>query len=225
MRIKISLLVLACFLVLNLTACNKDTTPDPNQALVLVNGEPITQAEFEEEYDESLALIEAHGTVMTPTLKEQLRDDVLDTLVRNKLLIQYADADDYAPSEADVDSLYQYYVTQYGGEAALEEVLAEQSYTLDDLRDDLVLQINIDHFLNAYIDAHGLANQIVVTDAEIEEAFLQFVIESGQQDLVLSDYYEAIKYSIEEEKMIALVNVITDDLIEESEIEYLDETK
>ena len=121
-------------LVLTMTACQQESAPDPNRTLVLVNDEAIIQSEFDIEYTKSADYIESLGSTITPEMETQLKNDVLQSMIRDLLLKQYAKKDDYEPTAENIENLYQQYVTQHETEDKLKAALEERGFTVEAIK-------------------------------------------------------------------------------------------
>ena len=186
---------------------------------MLVNDEAIIQSEFDIEYTKSADYIESLGSTITPEMETQLKNDVLQSMIRDLLLKQYAKKDDYEPTAENIENLYQQYVTQHETEDKLKAALEERGFTVEDFRSDLELQLDIDYYLNQYVKDNDLVSMTIVTDKEVEDEFLRYVLETGNETLKLSDVEAQIKSSLGQQKMRTLITKITDQLMIESKIE------
>ena len=219
MKKRAVILILMLSLVLTMSACQQESAPDPNRTLVLVNDEAIIQSEFDIEYTKSADYIESLGSTITPEMETQLKNDVLQSMIRDLLLKQYAKKDDYEPTAENIENLYQQYVTQHETEDKLKAALEERGFTVEDFRSDLELQLDIDYYLNQYVKDNDLVSMTIVTDKEVEDEFLRYVLETGNETLKLSEVEAQIKSSLGQQKMRTLITKITDQLMTESKIE------
>lgn len=222
MKKSLIMILLLCSM-LALSACQGETAETDIAAIV--NGTEITMQAFNDEFDYNLQMITSYGTVVNTEMEKQLRHDVLDTMIRNELLIQEANADDYTVTDEELEDMYQNYVEQYETEEKLIEALQNSEQTVESFKQDLRTQMDMDHFLNAYIIEHELYVQLIVSDEEIQAAFVQYALQSGQEGLKLEDIRDQIKSSLEQEKQITVIREISSTLMEASEIEYIYQTE
>lgn len=212
-------IVLFTLVLLVLIGCTNQGSLE-NDFLARVNGEDITAEQFEREMEFTISTLKMQGYQITDEMIPLIEEEILDMLIRNTLLAQHANKENYEISESEINSTYQLYVNDFQGEENLLEALAHQNMTKDEFFDELEKQLRIDKFLLDYIEENDLSEHLHISDEEIIEEFEKFKELSGMDDLVLQDYYMAIRYTLEEEKMFNLVNLITSNLLEDSEIIY-----
>ena len=150
-----------------------------------------------------------------------LKYSVLDFLIDNEVLIQAANSDDYEPDEDAVSAAYDDLVASYEDEAAYQAALEDNNTTAEEVRESLKTQDNIDYYLNTYATDHDMLKDLVVTEKEIEDRFLQYVVDTNRQDLTLDDLHDYLANMIQDEKMRAVVSEIVDILSADADIEKL----
>ena len=109
-------------------------TPTPPPLAATVNGEWITEAEFQAEVDRYQAAQQALGNDFSADNAVQ---DVLDDLIAQILLAQAARADGFEITEADLGSRIDALTTEVGGEDALAVWQSEHGHTGDSFRSSL----------------------------------------------------------------------------------------
>lgn len=106
-------------------------TPTLEPLAVVVNGQPISLAEFEAElarYQEAFPQTE---------IGEAERQQVLDSLIETRLLAQGAEEAGFSLTEAELDARLTELIDRAGGQAAFDSWLAENSYTTQSFRQAL----------------------------------------------------------------------------------------
>jgi peptidyl-prolyl cis-trans isomerase C len=143
---------LTLFLVLGLSACASfaeptatatpaiptqtpvPPTPTPPPLAATVNGEWITEAEFQAEVDRYRAAQTALGTEVKTDGADQV---VLDDLIAQVLLSQAARADGFEVTEADLQSRLDALASNVGGADALSAWQSAHGYTSDSFQSAL----------------------------------------------------------------------------------------
>ncbi|MRN52431.1 foldase protein PrsA [Paenibacillus monticola] len=116
-------------------------TDDSKAAVASVNGTDITKQQL---YDK---LVEAGG------------ETTLQSLITTTLVDQEAKKANITVTDADVTAEIEDLKTQFGGEAALNSALEQSSMTIDDLKKQMPLQVQIRKILEP---------QVKITDADIK---------------------------------------------------------
>ncbi len=109
-------------------------TPTPPPLAATVNGEWITQAEFEAEVERYRAAQQAQGQEASP---EAASAAVLDDLVAQVLLAQAARQEGFEITEADLNSRLEALASQAGGVEALSKWQSSHGYTEESFRSAL----------------------------------------------------------------------------------------
>lgn len=144
----------------------------PNQSpavIAEVNGMEISQQEYF-----SLLQQQAPQSNLSSSQIIPFRYNVLDALIERKLLMAQAEVLDISVevSEAEIDENYNNILDQNEmTENELSEALAEQGYTIGDLREDIKASIEDSKTITQTID-QGI-EEIEVSDEEIEELYQQ----------------------------------------------------
>ena len=175
-------------------------SPTPLPLAALVNGEPITLAEFEAELGRFQAARQALPDVpLAPSInlatEADVRAFVLDELISQRLFAQAAYAAGFSLSQAALQAHLDQLQAELGGEAALQAYLSANQYTLEDfqavlgraaaaawMRDQLLAA-----FPAAAEQIH--ARQILLYNQEQANQILAQV-RSGQDFTTLAFYYD-----------------------------------
>jgi parvulin-like peptidyl-prolyl isomerase len=118
-----------------------------------INGEVITQAEFQKNYTNMLrlmnldpdALKDSEYSMMVTTFKKM----ALQNLILNSLVKQEADKLKIAVTEAELGEAYNMHVSQLGGEKSLNEQLSKIGLSRDDFKSELRDQLLRDKLITA----------------------------------------------------------------------------
>lgn len=158
----IASLVLAAALIIVLIKPPFQSSGDKT-AVATVNGTDITKAQL---YDK---LVEAGG------------ESTLQNLITTTLVGQEAKKANVTVTDADIDAEIEDLKEQFGGEEALNSALAQSSMTLDDLKKQMPLQVEIRKILEP---------KVTVTDEEI------------------STYYEENKATLNQEEEVQASHIL-----------------
>ena len=183
-------LVLAGALVAAACRCDRapsKASPLPN-AVVVVNGEPISSADFQRE----LALSRAEGGEGNAPI-DLLRQRVLDELVSRTLLLQQARARSVAVGQDQVERAFLRLRSEYPG-THFDDLLAEQRLSAAELKARLREQLTVEKLFNDEVFP-----QVQVADEEVQRYFAENPSEFEQpervrvQQIVVKTREEAVK--------------------------------
>ncbi|MFP4402113.1 MAG: hypothetical protein ACLFPL_02680 [Candidatus Nanoarchaeia archaeon] len=177
-----------------------------NEVVASVNGEEITAQEVSQIQQQ----LSTQGQQVS-------QEQAVQQLVTNTILLQQ--------TQNDVEA-----VTNEEAEAELEQLLSEQGFTTQDLRNDLEQQgisyeqtlqdfkqrIVIDRFLEENIDT----SSVEVSDEEVQLAYTQYEQQMGNQTPPFSQVEAQIRNQLEQEQIQQLQSQFIQQLIEEAEVEY-----
>lgn len=145
--------------------------------VAVVNDREITKDDFVPAYTaqfrQASAQAEATGT---PVDQDQLKEQTVESLVSNELLVEEAERRDFAASDADVDAALEDFAEQGGAESveAYLGTLAEQGLDEDAVRAQLQDQVKLDQLL---ADEAGTEEP---TEEELRELYDQAVAQQEQ---------------------------------------------
>lgn len=135
---------------------------DPGEAAVAtVNGKDITKNEL---YDK---LVEAGG------------ESTLDSMITQELVQQEADKNNITVTDADIEAEIKDLQDQFGGESGLESALSQSGMTMDDLKKQMPLQVQIRKLL---------LPKVTITDEEIQTYFNENKDSLGSEEQVRASH-------------------------------------
>lgn len=147
--------------------------------VAIVDEEMILQSDLDlavELYQLDRQLAGATPEPLTPAL----RDEVLDSLIENKLVIAAAKQNDMVVEEADIDARVEervnQLVDQYGGMTNLEQALRESGLTLDDFRFRYANQLRNQQYMRLVV-GRFIRPDIEVMENEVEQYYLDHLDE------------------------------------------------
>ncbi|MFP4642676.1 MAG: SurA N-terminal domain-containing protein [Dehalococcoidia bacterium] len=196
-------------------------TPTPNEdssgAVAIVNGEEIAMKEFQRQLDQTEAMYEQQDTSF-PEGEElmQLKQQIVDQLVDQALLVQEADSRDITVSEDEIQSQYEETVKRFEDEDAFEQELEEQGLSREDLKNLIADNIKIESLQDAVLEE---AEIDAPTEDEVRELYDQY---SQEQEL---PSFDEIKSQLEDQllqqRQDEVIQGFIQELKEESTVEVL----
>lgn len=220
---KVLLPFIAGALAISLAACGGDDKGakeetskeqvDEKKVVAVVNGEKLKG----EQYNAALTSIQSQMEQMgqDPSSKEvaeQIKEQALDILVNQTLLLQQAKDEKIEASEAEIDEEYEAFAKQFGDEKAMKEMLKSQKVDVKTVKEQLAESI----VFKKYQDQVAPVEK--VSDEEIKTYYDQVAAQakdSGQDLPPLQEASEEIKGIIEQqgqqEKLTAHVEKLKKD--------------
>ncbi len=146
MKTRLLFVPLALALVASLAACGGGSQQVPANAVAVVDGTPITTADFKAFFTQSVAVAVAQGQSKPQPGSQQytaMRDQVIAYLVQFAEVKQQAQKEDVSVSQSDVDKfLANLAKTNFGGSMAkLTAALKKQGLTMSTARQEVYLNL------------------------------------------------------------------------------------
>ena len=130
MKKKLAVLVLGAFLVTGLFGCGNKV---PEGTVATVNGEPISQEELDTNYSQMLQMYQFYGYDITDdTVKVNVRNEMLNSLIMQELLLQEAENRGLSASDEEVEEVIASLAEQYFKQVRKEQMVLEK------LQEDMV---------------------------------------------------------------------------------------
>lgn len=193
----------------NMEADNESQSivPGGEEVIATVNGEDITQ--------EEIFLVQQQLMQQGVQANEE---QALEQVLTNKVLLQEVAKQDYQISTQEA-------------ETELEQVLSQQGFTVEDLKQDLQsrgisYEATLEDFkervaVDRYLSENINLDSIEVTQEEIEALYNQFAMQGGNQTPPLEQIRPQIEMQIEQQKTRELQSQFIETLIEAAEVEYM----
>lgn len=213
---------LVVILVMAIAACSTDETntisQDENDPIAIVNGDEISQSDFERVLERQLLGYEEQGLDIESQdgqdMVDNLKIEILDQLVTEKVLLQGATSEGYEANSSEIEQQLTSIQSQFENEEQFNEALEMNGFTFDELENEIANQITIEKYTNDLIGA------IDVSEDSIKEAY-----EDYQENTEDALEYEEIKSEIEQylvqEKKQGELSKVVEKLKAESDIEIL----
>lgn len=182
---------------LSLSGCKKEKAPaiDPN-VVAIVNGEPITRADFEKELTRELRSIEPVDP-QSPEQVEPYRKALLDEMIHRTLLLQAARKVNLVASPEEVDRRVMRISADYPAEQ-FEEALAQGQLSIGELKRKTAASVIVERLFEEHVYP-----RVAVTEEEIRQ------------------YYEEHKADFDEPEQVRAAQIIVRTLEEARKIQQL----
>ncbi|HWL13916.1 MAG TPA: peptidylprolyl isomerase [Ureibacillus sp.] len=128
-----------------------------SKMIASVDGEEITEAELNE------------------TLTAQYGEEVLNTLIADKIIKLEAEKLDVKVTDEEIEAEYEEYTNQYGGEEAFLEVIASYNMEVEDVKEDIEVYLLTLKVMEDYVG---------ITDEELTTYFEENKANYGQAEQV-----------------------------------------
>ena len=160
-----------------LTGCGNKVLAD---TVATVNGVAISQEELDVNYAQFLQMYEAYGVdTSDETLRINLRNSILESLIVQELLLQEAQNRELTVSDEEVNEYIQSVKDSYGDADAYVKVLEKNGYTeasyAEAVREQMVIELFRDDLVNhpEVVDVAKARHILVATEEEALEVIAQ----------------------------------------------------
>ena len=187
-------------------------------SVAMVNSASITQTDFDTFFTQQEGSFESQGVdISDPEQLKAARQQVLETLVNQKLLLQGANDAGVIMTDEDVQSEYDKTVSQFESAEALQAALGESNLTEILLRERIRIELIIQSYLSTRIDQN-----VTVSDEEIQALYDQYVAQ-GSNIPAFEEVSTQLADQIKQQKFDSQVSDILGVLRESADIEmYLE---
>lgn len=176
--------------------------------VAMVNGEEITRGNF------NSYLLQAEAQNMSE--QEVDKDLLLEDLINEKLLLQEARRIDLSATDEEMEEEMEALYAQFGGEEGLNEILATENMTRDDLMVMINNQISINKYVNSIVQERG----IEVTQQEILDFYNEALAMSDDVP-ELGEVSEFIEQQLLNDKIDQAMFAVLEELRMNAEIEIM----
>ena len=214
---KLLFLVLVVSLIVSVVGCGS-TEKDEATAVALVNGEEISRESFDKLFEGMKNMYAQQGVNFagegSEELVKQLEQYVLDTMIKEKVLLQEALKKGYEVSDEEINSEIELIKSSFESDEDFEQALSDNFLDLDQLRENLSTEIITGLYLDSEIEMP------VVTDEEVITLYLQYsemFDDIPEFDLIR----EQLEAELTKDKKDEVVQIFVQALVEKSEIKIL----
>lgn len=140
------------------------------KAVAVVNGQKIMRLVYDERYAQLASIITSQGQSATTTeAQAAIKNQTLDNLVTETLLLQAADKEGIKTDEKAVDTAFTQNKSQFPDEAEFKKALTAQGYTESTFKEFLTK----DNIIRQYLTAHVDLSSAPATKEEVEALYKQ----------------------------------------------------
>lgn len=162
---------------------------EENKVVAIVNGTEIKG----NEYNDALSFSQMQYTSMgqDPTTKElasQIKDNTLESLVGQTLLLQEIEKKGYEAKDEDINKELETIKAGYQDEKAFEEALKANNITLDELKVQIADKVKYDQYIKNDLKVEE------VTDKEVKEYYDKMT--SSAEESAETPKYEDVKATL-----------------------------
>ncbi len=148
-------------------------TADP---VATVNGVAISQADFTAQQSQLLSEQGVDPAALDVETLAAVQNQILDSLISQKLLQQAASSAGVVVSEAEIDTQINVIKGQFTDDAMYEQALASEGLTESELRTSLSADLSVE----PYLEQELALNSLTVTEEEISQVYGELAV---QQEL------------------------------------------
>jgi peptidyl-prolyl cis-trans isomerase C len=148
-RIRINLFIVICLVALFASfPVSAAEEVDESGNVAVVNGTPITQEEFDREMIAVEEVIEASGSVLSDTEMADVKEMVLEKIIRYELLYQECQKEKVEVTEAEINERLNKQKSQFANDAAFQHRLAELGKDEELYKHQIRRELAIQHLIN-----------------------------------------------------------------------------
>lgn len=190
-------------------------------AVAKVNGEKISKEEYDLRLKQAYEFYQAQGTELGDAeTQEKMREFILDELVNETLVLQYAEENNITITPEDKNEVIEALRENAGGDEALMENLKAENLTMEDLNEIVRKQLMIKGAVEHYI----VQKNIRVTDTEVEEFFKEYSAAIDDDTVKLDEVRPEIVARMQQLKTQQAILDLVDELKNSADIELLLDT-
>ena len=179
-----------------------------------VNGEGVQTALFDLRFAQIADSYKAQGTTLEGESKETVKQEILQDMINEILLVQYGKEQGIIAEEEAIDSEYQRIVSQFPGEEKeFQQNLAAKGITLENIR----RTISQDLIIQKVIEQQTAQNSVEVSEQEIQQTY----DEAKTQNTEVPPFEEAkpqIENFLRQQKIGQIINALVAQLREKANI-------
>lgn len=211
------ILMLFFILLVAIVGCNNNEAGSKDTAAI-VNGEEISIAELDRTFNKIKPMYAAQGIDLENEenidTMNQVKESVLNQLINTTLIIQAADEQGYAPSEAEVNDSLEQIKGQYETEEQFKVALEENNLSVEILKQDIEDELKMKKYITENTE------EVSITDAELKTTYDQYK-EQNEQVPPFNEVKDQIRAELTNQKHQQQVGKLVEELRNNSEIEIL----
>lgn len=181
-----------------------------------VNGEGIEKRLFDVRFVQLRANYETQGIAFADEDTIQLREQILEDMINERLLIQHAKEQGITGQEELMEEEYQLILSQFENEAELKKQLSDNNTSIQDIRTSISEQFMIRELASQQAEQ----GDIEISQEEIQQAY-DDVVSGGAEVPPLEEVQEQVEEFVRQQKISQLIEVLLEQLRTKSSIEIL----
>lgn len=173
------------------------------EAVAMVGGEAITQAQLEQRMDLNKKTILAQDPSIDFESEQNqnvLLAQTLEQLINERILLQAAQARGISVSTSEVDDQFDIIAARFETEEAFNEELKNSGLTVNVFRNNIKNEL----IIREYIDALGTEGNVAVTQAEVESAYATVAAQDSSIP-ALTEVYSQVEELLKAQKLEGLL--------------------
>ncbi len=189
-----------------------------SQAAAVVNGEVITQEEFESQFAQVEATLSQSGQDFNEEQLAQVRRTLLRNLVNRVLVLQAANDSGLSVNAQQVETTYQQEIlAQFEDEEALSQHLAESGSSIEELKESIADQI----LMQEYLAQQVRGQDTNVSEEEVRAEYDRLSEQTEGEMPPFEDVQSQVRQQLEQQKGNQAAEQLIQELRNSAEIEIL----
>ncbi|WP_044337643.1 SurA N-terminal domain-containing protein [Rossellomorea aquimaris] len=164
---------------------------EKDKIVAIVNDEKIKGEDFNNVLTQSQMQYQQMG--QDPTSKDaakKIKEQTIDSLVGQTLLMQQADQKGYKASEDEINKQLEEVKKQYGDEKKFEDAMKKAGFTMDELKTQIAENIKYTNYVEKEIKVEE------VSEEEMKKFYDQYASQQGQGESKDAPKFEEVKPQI-----------------------------
>ncbi len=188
--------------------------PSEDEVVVVVNDEEVLGKVYNSVARQLESSMATQGTdVSEEENAKTLKDQAINVIVGNKLILQDAAAKGHEADDAAVKERLEELKGQFESEEAMNEALKQSGFTLEDVEKQLREQITYETYVAKELNTEE------ITEEELKTAYEQFTSTSEEEAPPFEEMEPMIRQSLEQQKSQEGVTKKIEELKKEAEID------
>jgi FKBP-type peptidyl-prolyl cis-trans isomerase (trigger factor) len=185
---------------------------DTSGPVAIVNGQEISRADFDEQYNAYAANLAQNGTTLDAQTEAQLKDQVIQGLVSQTLVEKYAADNNLTVTDEEVNDRYQQVLDQLSSSGQSAPSDADTAQVKDTIKTNLLVEKAMDHY--------AVEKNIMITEDQIQTRYDQLVaqVPEGTDVPPLTDVHDDVEAQIKQEQILS---TLVDELRTDADIQIL----
>jgi len=184
--------------------------------VAIVNGEGIEKRLLDLRFTQLTANYKTQGITLADEDTIQLREQILEDMINERLLIQYAKEQGIPEQEELVEQEYRLILSQFENEEELKKQLSNNNTSIQDIR----ISISEQFMIRELASQQAEQENIEVSQEEIQQAY-DVAAAGGTEVPPLEEVQEQVKEFVRQQKISQLIEVLLEQLRNRGSIEIL----